>query len=59
MQALEDHHWSWTAWDLHPNAGPTLISDWSYTPTANFGVFVRQALDGKLPRYTPPTTTDA
>jgi hypothetical protein len=54
MQALEDHKWSWTAWDLHPQAGPTLISDWNYTPTPDFGVFVKQALAGTLPRYTPP-----
>jgi aryl-phospho-beta-D-glucosidase BglC (GH1 family) len=54
MQAIEDHHWSWTAWDLHPSAGPTLVSDWKYTPTPDFGVFVKQSLVGKLPRYTPP-----
>ncbi|MHB1037581.1 MAG: glycoside hydrolase family 5 protein [Pirellulales bacterium] len=56
MQALEDHGWSWTAWDLHPSAGPTLISDWNYTPSPDFGVFVKQALAGTLPRYTPPGT---
>ena len=53
MQALEDHKWSWTAWDLHPQAGPRLISEWKYTPTPDFGVFVKQALAGTLPRYTP------
>jgi endoglucanase len=55
MQALLDHHWSWTAWDFHPSAGPTLVSDWNYTPTADFGVFVQQMLAGTLPRYAPPT----
>ena len=25
LQAIEDHQWSYTAWDLHPSAGPTLI----------------------------------
>ena len=54
MQVIEDHKWSWTAWDLHPQAGPTLISDWKYTPTPDFGVFVKQSLAGNLPRYTPP-----
>jgi hypothetical protein len=44
MEALEENHWSWTAWDLHPHAGPTLISDWDYTPTENFGVHVKRAL---------------
>lgn len=54
MQALEDHQWAWIAWDFHPAAGPTLITGWNYTPTPDFGVFVRQALAGTLPRYTPP-----
>ena len=45
MQALEEHQWSWTAWDLHRAAGPTLISDWNYTPSPRFGVFVKQALE--------------
>jgi len=55
MQALQDHNWAWTAWDFHPQAGPTLISDWNYTPTPDFGIFVKQMLSGTLPRYTPPT----
>ena len=42
LQALEDHGWSWTAWDLHPGAGPCLISDWKYTPTPSFGSWVKQ-----------------
>jgi len=44
MQALADHHWSWTAWDMHPGAGPKLISGWDYAPTPKFGVHVKQAL---------------
>jgi hypothetical protein len=117
LQAIEDHHWSYTAWDLHPSAGPTLIfnddplppsapgasitnSDtavstmtftnsaggtnglgagvgafgarrgrgrvrrdpnlpFTYTPTSNFGVFVKEALDGTLPKYTPTAATPA
>jgi len=55
MQAIQDHNWAWTAWDFHPQAGPTLISGWDYTPTPDFGVFVKQMLAGALPRYTPPT----
>ena len=58
MQALQDHHWPWIAWDFHPAAGPTLISGWDYTPTPDFGVFVKQALAGTLPRYTPPVGAD-
>ncbi len=54
LQALEDHKWSWTAWDMHPGAGPRLISDFSCTPTPGFGKWVKQALDGTLPPYTQP-----
>lgn len=56
LQIVKDHNWNWTAWDLHPSAGPRLISDWNYTPTPTFGVFVKQALAGTLPPYTPPST---
>lgn len=56
MQALQDHQWHWTAWDLHPSAGPTLITSWDYTPTPDFGIFVKQMLAGTLPRYTPAAT---
>jgi hypothetical protein len=58
MQALQDHNWSWTAWSFHTSARPTLISDWTYTATPDFGVFVKQALAGTLPRYTPPAPTE-
>jgi hypothetical protein len=54
LQAIEDHQWSYTAWDLHPAAGPDLISDWKYTPSPRYGVFVKQALAESLPVYTPP-----
>jgi len=53
LQAIEDHQWSYTAWDLHSSAGPTLITA-DYTPTPRFGVFVKRLLEGTLPRYTPP-----
>jgi Tol biopolymer transport system component len=46
LTALEDRKWSWTAWDLHPAAGPRLISDWKYTPTPTFGKWVKEALLG-------------
>jgi hypothetical protein len=55
LQVIQDHNWSFAAWDLHTTAGPTLISDWNYTPTPDFGVYIKQLLlTGKLPRYTPP-----
>jgi hypothetical protein len=44
MNSLETHHWSWVAWNLHTGAPPSLIADWNYTPTANYGVYVKHAL---------------
>jgi enterochelin esterase family protein len=52
LAALKGHDWDWTAWDLHPAAGPTLISDWDYTPTPHFGVWVKQALAAGPPPAT-------
>jgi hypothetical protein len=55
LLALRDNDWDWIAWDMHPKAGPRLISDWKYTPTPGFGVQVKDALAGKYPsRATPP-----
>jgi hypothetical protein len=45
IRTLEAHRWNWTAWDFHPTAWPCLVSDWNYTPTPAFGVWVRQALE--------------
>jgi hypothetical protein len=59
MQAIQEHQWSFTAWDLHPSAGPALISDWNYTPSPRYGVFVKEMLDGTLPAYTPPAETNS
>jgi len=36
---------------------PAVIYDWNYTPTPDFGVFVKQALVGTLPHYAPPAPT--
>ena len=49
LQAIQDNNWSFTAWDLHPSAGPTLISGWDYTPTEDFGVYVRDPSGGRDP----------
>jgi endoglucanase len=48
LRVLEAHHWNWTAWDFHPTAMPSLISDWNYTATPEFGVWVREALAENL-----------
>lgn len=44
---IQKHKLNWTAWCLHPSATPLLISDWNYTPTPYWGVFVKDALSGK------------
>ncbi|MGB7583099.1 MAG: glycoside hydrolase family 5 protein [Sedimentisphaerales bacterium] len=55
LQGIYDNNWSFTAWDMHPAAGPTLIAGWNYMPTPDFGVYVKQLLiTGKSPGYTPP-----
>ena len=59
LQALEGHKWSWIAWDLHPAAGPRLISDWKYTPTPYFGAWVKRTLDGTLSSNAPPASAAA
>lgn len=50
LKAFQEHHWNWTAWDLHPSAGPTLISNWDYKPTY-FGEEVKKEL---AMRESPP-----
>ncbi len=44
MEAMDSRKCNYIAWDLHPAAGPTLISDWKYTPTSSFGVLVKASL---------------
>lgn len=44
VKEMERRRCNWIAWDLHPAAGPTLISDWKYTPTPSFGSIVKDAL---------------
>jgi hypothetical protein len=43
MQYAQKHKLHWTAWDLHTNAGPTLIKNWDYEPTVS-GQFVKEQL---------------
>jgi endoglucanase len=50
LRMLEAHRWNWAAWDFHTTAWPCLISDWNYTPTPHFGVWVKQALAENVQR---------
>ena len=45
---LQKHRLHWTAWSFHPRASPCVIADWDYTPTPYWGVFVKEALSGKV-----------
>ena len=44
IKEMDKRHCNYAAWDLHPAAGPTLISDWNYTPTPSFGALVKASL---------------
>jgi len=44
---IQKHKLHWTAFSFHPRATPVLISDWEFTPTPFWGVFVKEALAGK------------
>lgn len=45
----ENGQLSWTAWDFHPTAGPTLIRSWDYEPT-EFGQVVFDELQSGAER---------
>jgi hypothetical protein len=44
---IQKYKLNWTAFSFHPKAGPCVISDWNYTPTPYWGVFVKEALAGQ------------
>jgi hypothetical protein len=54
LRAIEGHQWSYTAWDFHPAAGPTLIAGWDYAPTPHFGIYVKQMLSSRVVTYLAP-----
>ncbi|HLW00803.1 MAG TPA: cellulase family glycosylhydrolase [Ktedonobacterales bacterium] len=43
---FESHHMSWIAWgwDIAPCSTPSLIKDWSGTPIAPYGSYIRQQM---------------
>lgn len=47
LAEMETRKVAWTAWDLHPAAGPRLLAGWDYKPTPSFGVPVKEALAGR------------
>ena len=44
---MQKYKLNWTGFSFHPKCGPMVISDWNYTPTDYWGVYVQQALAGK------------
>ena len=54
LDYIEKHQLQWTAWDLHPAAGPCLIQNWNYTPTPHWGVPVKKALRETAARRAGP-----
>ena len=54
LACIQKNHLHWTAWSFHPGAGPCIIMDQkNFTPTPNWGAFVRSALLGV--QYTSDT----
>ena len=47
LGTIQKYKLNWTGFSFHPACGPPLISDWNYTPTSYWGVFVKNALAGK------------
>jgi len=45
---IQKHKLHWTGFSFHPRCGPMVISDWDYTPTPYWGIFVKEALAGKV-----------
>jgi hypothetical protein len=44
---IQKNKLNWTAFSFHPACAPVLITDWQYTPSPAWGVFVKDALSGK------------
>ncbi len=44
---IQKYKLHWTGFSFHPHCGPQVIQDWEYTPTPFWGVFVKEALQGR------------
>ncbi|TWT89930.1 Endoglucanase A precursor [Pseudobythopirellula maris] len=47
LRTLDELDLPWTAWVLHPNAHPQMLSGWDYAPTPWFGAVVKASLRGE------------
>jgi hypothetical protein len=57
LKSLRDHDLNWIAWSFHPAAGPCILANWDYTPTPYYGIYVRDALEGRAVAVQPRATT--
>lgn len=44
---IQKYRLNWTAFSFHPKCAPVMITDWNYTPSPAWGVYVKDALAGK------------
>jgi len=44
---IQKYKLNWTGFSFHPTCGPNAITDWNYTPSPFWGIFVKEALSGK------------
>jgi hypothetical protein len=44
---IQKHKLHWTAWAFHPKVSPALLKDWDYTPSPQWGAYVKRALSGE------------
>jgi endoglucanase len=47
LGVIQKYKLNWTAFSFHPTCGPNAIMDWNYTPSPFWGVFAKEALNGK------------
>jgi hypothetical protein len=47
IAVIQKYKLNWTGFSFHPHCGPMVISDWNYTPTPYWGIFVKEALAGQ------------
>jgi len=47
ISVIQKYKLNWTGFSFHPKCMPQAISDWNYTPTPYWGVYVKRALGGE------------
>lgn len=47
LGVIQKYKLNWTGFSFHTRCGPMILKDWDYNPTAYWGVYVKDALNGK------------